>query len=39
VKRVEFVSGRMTYIVLRSRRCNVVILIVYARTEEKTDDS
>jgi hypothetical protein len=33
VKRVEFVSDRMSYIILRSRRCH--ILNVHAPTEEK----
>ena len=39
VKRVEFVSGRMTYIVLRGHRSNIIILNVHTRTEEKTDYS
>ena len=37
VKRVEFVSDRMSYIVLRGRLCN--ILNVHAPSEEKIDDS
>jgi hypothetical protein len=39
VKRVEFVSDRMPYIVLRGRWCNVIVLNVYAPSEEKSDDS
>ena len=37
VKRVEFVSDRMSYTVLRGRWCN--ILNVHAPSEEKSDDS
>jgi len=36
VKRVEFVSDRMSCIVLRGRLCNI---IVNASGEEKNDDS
>jgi hypothetical protein len=35
VKRVEFVSDRMSYIMLRGRWCHI---IVHAPTEDKTDD-
>jgi hypothetical protein len=38
IKRVEFVSDRMSYIVLRGRWCNIV-LTAHAPTEEKGDDS
>jgi hypothetical protein len=38
VKIVEFVSDRVSYIVLRCRWCNIV-LNVQAQTEEKDDDS
>jgi hypothetical protein len=38
VKRVEFVSDRMSYIILRSRWCQVIVLNVNAPTEDKTDD-
>ena len=31
VKRVDFVSGRVLYIVLRGRWCNIIILIVHAQ--------
>jgi len=39
VKRVEFVSDRVTYIVLRGRRYNIVVLKVHAPSEKKSDDS
>jgi exonuclease III len=39
VKRVEFVSDRMSYIVLRCRWCNLIILNAHAPTEDKGDDS
>jgi hypothetical protein len=38
VKRVEFLSDRMSYIILRGRWCNIIVLYVYAATEDKTDD-
>jgi hypothetical protein len=39
IKRVEFVSDRMSYIVLRGRWCNIIVLNAHAPTEEKRDDS
>jgi len=41
VKRVEFVSDRVSYIVLRVRWCNtsIIVLNVHAPCEEKSDDS
>jgi hypothetical protein len=39
VKKVEFVSGRMSYIVLRGRWWNIIVLNAHAPTEEKNDDS
>ena len=39
VKRVEFVSDRISYIVLRGRWCNIIILNVHAPSEEKSDES
>ena len=39
VKRVEFVSDRMSYIVLRSRWCNIIVLNVHAPSEEKSDSA
>jgi hypothetical protein len=38
VKRVEFVSDRMSYITLRGRWCHIIVLNVHAPTEDKTDD-
>ena len=39
VNRVEFVSDRMSYIVLRGRWCNIIDLNVHALSEKKIDDS
>ena len=39
VKRVEFVSGRVSYIVLRRHWYYIIVLNVHARREEKSDDS
>jgi len=39
VKRVEFVSDRLSYIVLRGRWFNIIVLNVHATSEEKSDDS
>jgi len=39
VKRVEFVSDRVSYIVLRGRCCNIVVRNVHATSERKSDDS
>ena len=39
IKRVEFVSNRMSYIVLRGRWCNIIVLNVHASSEEKSDSS
>jgi hypothetical protein len=38
VKRVEFVSDRMSYIILRGRWCHIIVLNIHAPTEDKTDD-
>jgi hypothetical protein len=38
VKRVEFVSDRMSYTMLRGRWCHIIVLNVHAPTEDKTDD-
>jgi exonuclease III len=38
VKRVEFVSDRMSYIILRGRWFHIIVLNVHAPTENKTDD-
>jgi hypothetical protein len=39
IKRVEFVSDRMSYIVLRGSWFNIVVLNVYAPTEAKSDEA
>ena len=39
VKRVEFVSDRVSYIVLRGRWSNIIVLNVHAPSEEKSDES
>ena len=39
VKRVEFVSDRVSYIVLRGRWCNIIVLNVHAPSEDKSDDT
>jgi hypothetical protein len=39
VKRVEFVSDRMSCITLRGRWCNIIVLNVHAPTEDKCDDA
>jgi hypothetical protein len=38
VKRVEFISGRMSYIMLRDCCWNVIVLNVHAPWEDKSDD-
>jgi hypothetical protein len=38
VKRVKFVSVRMSYIILRGRWCNIIVLNIHAPTEDKIDD-
>jgi hypothetical protein len=39
VKGVEFVSDRMSYIVMRGRWYIIIVLNVHAPSEEKNDDS
>ena len=39
VKRVEIVSNRVSYIVLRGCWCNIIALNVHAPSEEKSDES
>ena len=39
VKRVEFVSDRLSYIVLRGRWRNIIIVNVHAPSEEKSEES
>jgi hypothetical protein len=38
VKRVKFVSDRMSYIILKGHWCHIIVLNVHAPTEDKTDD-
>jgi hypothetical protein len=38
VKGVEFVSYRMSYIILRSRWCDIIVLNVHASTEDTIHD-
>jgi hypothetical protein len=38
VKRVQFVSDRMSYRILRGRWCHIIVLKVHAPTEDETDD-
>jgi hypothetical protein len=38
VKRVEFVSDRMSYIILRGRWCDIIVLNVHTPTDDKIDD-
>jgi hypothetical protein len=39
IKRVDFVSDSMSYVVLRVHWCNIIVLNVHAPSEEKNDDS
>jgi hypothetical protein len=39
IKRAGFVGGRISYIVLRGRWCNIVVLNAHAPTGEKSGDS
>ena len=39
VKREEFVSDRVSYIVLRGRWCNIIVLHEHATSEEKSDEA
>jgi hypothetical protein len=38
VKKVEFVSGRMSHMILRGCWCDRIVLNVHAPTEDKIDD-
>jgi len=38
VKRADFVSDKMSYIVLRGRWCNIIVLNVHAPSGEKSDE-
>jgi hypothetical protein len=37
VRRVEFLSDRMSYVIFRGRRCNIIVLNVHAPCEDKSD--
>ena len=39
IKRLEFVSDRMSCIVLRGHWCNFIVLNMHALIEDKSDDS
>jgi hypothetical protein len=39
IKRLEFVSDRMSHIVLRGHWCNIIVLNAHVPIEEKDDDS
>ena len=39
VKRVQFVSDRVSCIDLRGRWCNMIVLNVHASSEEKSDEA
>ena len=39
VKKIELVGNRVSYIVLRGRKCNNVVPNVHEQSEEKSDDS
>jgi hypothetical protein len=38
VKKVEFVSDRMSYTILRGHWCHIIVLNIHPPTEDKTDD-
>jgi hypothetical protein len=38
LKRVEFVSDRLSYTILRGRWCNIIVLNAHAPTEDKIYD-
>jgi hypothetical protein len=38
VKRVEFLSDRMSYIILRGRWCHIIVLNVHSPTDDKICD-
>jgi len=39
VKGVQFISDRMSYIILRGCWCYIIVLNMHAPSEEKSDDS
>jgi hypothetical protein len=38
IKKVQFISDRMSYTVLSGRWCNIIVLNAHALTEEKNND-
>jgi hypothetical protein len=38
VKRIEFVSDTISYMILRGHWCHVIVLNIHAPTEDKIDD-
>jgi uncharacterized protein YifN (PemK superfamily) len=38
VTRAEFVSDRISYVILKGRRCDITVLHVHALTDDRTDD-
>ncbi|PNF35343.1 hypothetical protein B7P43_G02567, partial [Cryptotermes secundus] len=38
VKRVEFISDRISYIILKGRWCDIIVMNVHPPTEDKIDD-
>jgi hypothetical protein len=38
VRKVEFISDRMTYIILRGRWCNIIVLNVHAPCQDEGDE-
>jgi hypothetical protein len=38
VKRVQFVSDRMSYIIQKGHWCHIIVLNVHVPTEDKIDD-
>jgi exonuclease III len=38
VRKVEFISDRMSYIILRGRWCNIIVLNMHAPCEDRGDD-
>jgi hypothetical protein len=39
IRRVEFTSATMSYIILRGRWCNIIVLNVHAPCEDEGDDT
>jgi hypothetical protein len=39
VRRVKFASDRMSYIILRGRWCNIIVVNVHAPCEDKSDNA